>query len=71
MKPKRPSNTERSLRWAVRRLAQLAMLVRDEIERADLDSKNLYKCTCSYLHIKGTKPCEDYAYRSGSPRNIS
>lgn len=70
MKPKTPSIAERSLRWGVRRLAQLTMLVRDEIERAELDSNGLYKCTCGYVHVKGSKPCVDFN-RSGSPRNIS
>lgn len=62
---------ERLLRWGVRRVAQLAMLVREEIDRANLDSQGLYRCACSYVHIKGSKPCQDPPNRSGSPRNIS
>ena len=69
LRPK--TRRERLLRWCVRRLSELAMLVREEIDRADLDAKDLYRCTCGYVHIKGSKPCEDYAARGGSPRNIS
>jgi hypothetical protein len=69
MKTKLPSLGERLLRALVRKAAQFAMLVREEIDRADLDSKGHYRCTCSYVHIKGTQPC--VTTRSGSPRNIS